>query len=446
MKVTAHEARRYAEVVADLTRRDDLYFSEYVEVTSVLARFWPEFLTMAELATLTFILGRTLMFRKKAESISKAHFLNGVIAADGTRVCSGVGVSHNTLRTALEGLVDKGIVDIHAFLDGKTETISRVYEVKTAKIVADRDTEGVRSMLIRSRKTMEKQPDRDGFEESGRGSKIWHTPLQNLAHNKEILRISKTSSKEDVSGSGEKVVERAFKLPMAKRVRRASVCTEPTTMSARERAEQILGAAKAKRNDRAVNTKVPTKKWETRTLQALLDKARESVGTSCPRITVVSKGIGVLHRRMLESEVEDVVDFFSWALTNWTLVASANRKAKATQLRNKATKAAQSEMHMAPNFSDLAYRFPYFFRFYQDRCYTEKQLASELKAKQEKIQTAKRKESEASIARRNEVRRRDEEAERQRRREEEAFRKRRAVMAQDSDDDLPEYEAPAWGG
>lgn len=438
MQTTVHESSDYRKVVARLTEREGVRFTEYIEVTSVLARFWSEFLTISEFAALTFILGRTLMFRKRAERISRQHFENGVVDSEGNRVCAGVGFSYNTLRTALDGLESKGLIEVHAFVQGRTEVIPRVYEVKTDKIVAGRDLSGVKNWTKNGEKAEEKQQIKQGKSGVQGSSKICDTLYQNLPHLKDILRIS-NNHKESSSEDYRKPAVPAKKEATMSNTSSANGCTK-----ARQLAEQILAKSKERRQTRASVTTVPTKKWNTTTLQALLDTAREKVGGAAPRIVVTAKGVGVLHQRMLAAGVEDVVDCFAWMIANWATVSSAQRRSVARQ-ENKRT----SEMHQAPNFQDLCYRFPYLYKFYQDRKFveTEKQAAQqEQRAAQERTNQSL---EQGRQARREAAKVNDLKKSRERARQDEEFENRRRARyrnpPQERDDDLPEYEAPVWG-
>lgn len=443
MKVTTHSKAEFSTALAHLTARNDLYFAEFVQVSSVLARFWSDFLTVSELSIIQFLVGRTLAFRKRAELISRSHFMEGVVSSDGLRICSGVGVAYSTLRIALEGLVQKEIVEVHAFTDGRKETIPRIYEVKTAKILEGRDTEEVLNMLRRAYKTGVRGPE----SSENRCAEIQHTVCRNSAHLKEIHSISNTSSYEDVPSPSATGRKREFLVDPKKKTRSANVCAEAPATTAKERAAQILGKARDKRAKRASNTSVPTKRWDVPTLQALLDTARESANVQTARVVVTTKPIGVLHKRMKEAQVENVLDFFTWALRNWNTVANAHRRSTAKKAQTTKS-AAQQEMKLVPNFNDLSYRFPYLLAFYNDRAYTEKQQAAEREQAIANDRAQRQAATAASNARRANVRRLDEEREAARRKQDAEFERRRHVRRSlpDDDDDLPEYEAPVWGG
>lgn len=436
MSLISHEFAQYSAVLKELTRKDDLYFEEFVRVTSVLMKYWPEELTIGEYAVMTFIVGRTLLFRKRAETISKHHFVDGIVSMDGTRVCHGTGMAYSSTRVAITGLVDKGYVSIHAFLAGKTETIPRVYEVNIDRILVGKDIEGVGDMLNRARNTR-----KSGSE---RGAEIQQTPCRNPAHLTSLLRKDNTSSKEEVPEAAAPGVAGLFKTPKRGRVvRDANDCIP--TKTAKEVAQATIAKAEATRATRSADTSVPTKRWDIRTLQALLDTARAAAGVSLPRILVTTKPIGVLHKRLLAAEVGNVVEFFTWALQNWNIVANANRKAKASQMRN--TKTTTSEMSLIPNFNDLAYRTPYILAFFNDRKYTQVQAKQASQAQRQQAEQYTQATEQATAVRRAAVRRQDEA---RKRLDDEAEAKRRVRRNQPTrqimdDDVIPEFVAKEWG-
>jgi hypothetical protein len=105
-----------------LTQKDDLHFVGWIEVNSVLGKFWTERLSSSEYLVLLFILNRTLMFRKKAEVITKKHFLNGIESGRGV-TCGGCGVGEATLTKALNSLCEQDFIHIHCFIEGHVESV-----------------------------------------------------------------------------------------------------------------------------------------------------------------------------------------------------------------------------------------------------------------------------------------------------------------------------------
>jgi hypothetical protein len=167
-----------------------------------------------------------------------------------------------------------------------------------------------------------------------------------------------------------------------------------------------------------------------------------------------SKGAGVLFKRMKEAEVKDTLEFFTWTFQNWGTVASANRRAKARQLKD--TKAVQSEMSMIPNFNELAYRFPYILVFFNDRKFTQvreqevktqqKTAVQQRHAQQQEAIEKRREIVRAEDRRRHEEDRRDQE-ERVERRSGIKRRTRTLEIADVLDDEpIPEYKEREWSG
>lgn len=375
MKYT-HSEHELSAIAKSLTQKDDQHFLVYVEVLAVLGKFWPERFTSTEYLVLSFIIHRTLIFRKRAETISRKHFMQGISNGRGV-TCSGVGVSETALKVALKRLCDDDYIHIHAFQAGHIESTPRIYELNHEAILAGYDTGEVQNMLKRSRKETREAPENGDFyaedtppKSRGGGGRI-------LGGITELLHSSNTSSLKEEESATDAPRKGAALRTSRKAPKEGEInCTTdaPIAGDARERIAQMQKASTQARSVRlSAVRELPARRWDIKDLQTLLDEARVRSGVSVPRIMATAKGAGVLFKRMKDSEIKDPLDFFTWTLKNWVTVANANRRAKAKQMKD--TKAVNSEMSMIPNFAEIAYRFPYILVFYNDRHYTEVQQA-----------------------------------------------------------------------
>lgn len=430
MAVIPHPVMTYAAVRKELTRKDDIHFADYIKLSVHLSRFSSEILTAAELQIVLFIMGRSLVWKKKAENIAFRHFLEGVFNGD-IMVSAPCGLSKNTIRAAIQSLNDKGFLDQHAFIDKRHEEKWRFYELNVAKILSNRGD-------LTASEEFSTSPE--PLPEIGR------PPSQKLVdiNNSNINNLSSYEDSASESPTSKRVV-RHRESSMAKRIE-VDCNTDP-----RDLVKQIAGRAQATRSTRVSKNAglVPKNKWTVVDLQALLDTAREEVesdGYRVPRLVVVAKNIGVLHRRMKEAGLQEVVPFFIWTLRNWGTVASANQRAKARQAKD--TQASQSAMSLAPNFNDLAYRFPYILTLYNDREQIKENEQREARQQQAKVEQH-RKQSEVAIqTRKEQARLKDLEREQQRSKDEQDIQRRvRRSPRPLANDDLviPEYKERKWG-
>jgi hypothetical protein len=145
---------------------------------------------------------------------------------------------------------------------------------------------------------------------------------------------------------------------------------------------------------------------------------------------------------MLEREVGNPLDFFTWVLKSWDKVASANRRSKARQAKE--TKSAQAEMSLSPSFNELAFKAPYFITFYNDReqaAIVEERVITEKATKTATVATA----SQAAIAaRRERVRLEDIEREEMRKAAAAVPRLRRTRSVEIDDDEVPQFKEQVW--
>lgn len=457
-----HAHKDYWEIKKELTKRNDEFFAQWVEFSSVLVKHWYSHFTVVEFQVLTFIAGRTLLFRKKAEAITRAQFYEGVRSGAGDPICSGCGVGETTLRRALKSLEDRGYIHVHAFSDGVSEQVSRIYEILPQRLLMSFDISEVTNMLNRAgigrlRGGVDGFDDENSLENSEfspRQTPLTKrgTPPHEVRVITDILHISKTSTNVDVSAPS--TPTNSGPILRTSRSRRkgqiAIDCNKPKVdlpTSAKDKLAALHNKQKALATERTTRAgRMPTIRWSTKDLQAVLDAARAQCGLSLPRIIVTAKPISTLHRRMLAAGVEDCLDFFTWALRNWNRVANANRKAKSRKMKTE--RVSDSEMALSPNFQDLAYRFPYILAFYNDRKYMEmveeesKQLAT---ATQTELVAAQQK---AIAANKRKVAERDKLREEQRKAEDEKYHERRRAKPRTApgleDDEIPQFRERSW--
>lgn len=426
MQTIRHEAVAYLETKARLTEKCEEHHKEYLRVSAMLQRYWLDHFTVSEMLVLTFIVGRTLAFRKKAEAVAFRHFLEGVKQGEG-RACAGCGLTENTVRKTIKQLQEREIILIHTFHRGKVESLWRIYELNLSVLASLSE----QSMPRNLRKTVAGDPLPTGGTH----------PSQPLGGYNYKKNNKGTSTSVEVS---------ADLLPTPKKGRKAPVanCSEtPQQVIARIKAE-----AERKREARLQRASTtPAKRWQSSEVQALLDKAREraqEAGYTTPRVIVTARPLPTLHKRMLAAEVADPLAFFTWTLQNWGTIASANRRSKARQAKE--TRTTTEAMSMAPNFNDLSYRFPYIVAFYNDREQTSVEERRQVQQQEQKVAQVRQSSQAALELRKKLAREQDLKREEERRAESEAvtrrMRRRPKVRTDDDEDERPVFVEPVWSG
>jgi hypothetical protein len=451
--IYTHKQADRRHILKDLQRKDDSYFYQWVEVNVVLSKFGTERFTASERDVLNFIASRTLLFRKKGETIFARHFLEGVHSENYGTVCVGAGVSINTLSKVLKSLEQKGVIDIHRFLDGKHESVARLYVIKHEEIIRGYDLEEVREMLNKRRPMTVRVESDEQFDDFDNDEHVKKpgTPIvggggPTRKGITDTLRVSRKASKDKEESATDAPRLRVGKKHVARGEIDCTAEERKSATTARAKLSEMVTTSTAKRATRLQAVKgMPAKRWEVTQLQAVLDQARADSGVTTARIIVTAKGMGLLYKRMKEAEVSDALEFFTWTMKNWSTVAGANRRSKATQLKD--TKAVNSEMSQVPNFSDLAYRFPYILVFFNDRKFVEVQKQEQ---QEEKTRQAKRTietQQQAIERRRKAVHEQDlrdlEEEREQDRKSAQRIRSRR-VEDMNDDDVVPVYRERTW--
>lgn len=394
-----HLPRSRRRVIANLTSLDDSHMGDFVLCSVAIAKQGGGLLGPSAMSVMMFILGRTLAFRKKAEVITTQQFEKGVVGKDGVSISSGCGVSTSTTRRALKELSEVGFIRIHTFSDGHKEQHARAYEVLTDAIKATADLESAKNWFKRSGfygqnyaeggVKFEPQTDETGKKVPFLGCQIYHT----ITDNDKSLS-NKILSNDNISQPTAATQEEEL-IPTPRKGRTPSKIAIDCKVPAKDIPSIVSAKHSTAINSRAAaSRKVSTRRWTTPELQALLDKARANVqeaGAQVNRIVVVSKNIGVFHKRMLASEIPDALEFLEWVFKNWGKVANSNKRAKARQ--TKVNQRTESVMSLTPNFNDLAFRLPYIIALYNDSQsveLVEQQLKQEERELEEK-KTATRK-------------------------------------------------------
>lgn len=430
MQVLKHEQREYRELKGRLTKPDKEHFTTFTYVSAAIHRYWSDVFTASELQVLMFIVGRTLSFSKKAETIAFRHFLEGV-EQDGRPVCASCGLKEKAVRAALKSLVTRGYVHIHAFFEGNVESLWRIYEVDLDKLLE------LSSMALDKSSTQNsKNRARRPLLSKGTPPYSQRGPISNI-------KESSTSTSVEVS---------AGLLPTPKKARAGKIADECNQFeNPADLVKHLANKAQERRTARSTRASaMPTKRWSTLDLQALLDKAREraeAAGYSTPRVIVTARPLPTLHKRMLAAEINDPLAFFTWTLQHWGTIASANRRSKARQAKE--TRTASEAMSMAPNFNDLSYRFPYIVAFYNDREQTAVNERRQVQQKEQKVERVRQSSEEAIAARRKLARELDLKREEERRKESETTTRRlrsRSKARVSADEERPVFVEPVWSG
>ena len=431
MLVVKHEQKQYKELKGELTKPEEDHFSTFVHVSSAIHRYWSDVFSVSELQVLMFIVGRTLSFSKRAETIAFRHFLEGV-EQGGRMVCAPCGLKEKAVRAALKTLVGRGYVRIHAFFQGNVESLWRIYEVNSAKLLE------LSSMSLgkSSAQTGKKQATRPLLSK-GTPPSSQRGPISNI-------KESSTSTNVEVS---------AARLPTPKRARAKTIADECNQFeNPADLVKHLAAQAQERRANRSNRASaMPTKRWSSLDLQALLDKAREraeAAGYSTPRVVVTARPLPTLHKRMLAAEIADPLAFFTWTLQHWGTIASANRRSKARQAKE--TRAASEAMSMAPNFNDLSYRFPYIVAFYNDREQAVVEDRRQVQQQEQKVEKSRKATEVAINARREAARELDLKREEERRKESETaarrLRRRPKARVEDDSEERPVFVEPVWSG
>ncbi len=93
-------------------------------------------LGLAELKVLLYIIRRTFGFKKDADSISFAQFINGITTKDGTVLDLGCGIKDRTsVSKALQSLEAKGIIDSEKRFTQSGDSDTTIYRLHFEEVV-----------------------------------------------------------------------------------------------------------------------------------------------------------------------------------------------------------------------------------------------------------------------------------------------------------------------
>lgn len=354
----------FDETLEQKQRQDGRFLTEYVQVSGALFEFWLDELGPAKASIVGFILGRTLFYSKEAAQIWSYQFIDG-IKKDGVGVvCKGVGLKQRAFREHLRELIEEDFLNVYRCADGRgNESEARLFAVNRDKLLGP-------LFANRSQNQMLAIPKKLRQTQSGQGEKADRQDLlggvaENAPHNIYINRRRTKVLHSPTSGEDQPETELVLRggniRPLATPKRMRSTSPE-TSKSAQEVLQSIAMKHSTGRQARVTQAKTKTP-WtlSKQEMQAVVDEKMSAYHPDECRMIVTAKSHGWLKRRMKESAPKDFTDFIDWVLRFWSDTA---RRHRAAALKD--TERNRDIMSAAPDFGEIAKRYPYFLRCYSN--------------------------------------------------------------------------------
>lgn len=344
----------FRRALTEKQRKNEYWFAQYSGIVGNISRFWLEELGPQKAVIMFFVLGRSLYFHKEAAQIWSYQFLDGVRQQDGQLVCTGVGMSENTLRKHLKELIEADFLDVYAAKSTRgTESEARLFAINCKKIMS-RPLESTEKNMLAIPKKL-KESSESGDSQNLRGG------LPNFGgHN--ICNSNRRSKLLLSPPSGEPGTGVVVPIP---KKRTNAAPTQREERSAEEVISKVAHIHEARRVVRtaAAETKSP---WllSQREVQALFDRKMAMYHPDEPRLMVTGKEYGFLKKRLKDSAPKDFTDFVDWTLRHWHSTAMSSRRSAAKKLEAGGARPV-APMSLTPDFAQLAYRYPYFLKVYQ---------------------------------------------------------------------------------
>jgi hypothetical protein len=285
---------------------------------------------------LCFILRLTYGSGREGAQVYGYQFEKGVVKRGTSElITSGLGMNVRTRKKHMMELVAQGFLTIYvARNEGQEhESDARIFEINCKKL---------------------------GVE----GVQIYTPPgCKTAPHHRDINRIAKAIHPAD-GGSGR--VEEfndgdtdMLKEPKKGRWQAPAQAESGATVVQRVQATAI---ARVTRRVESAQAKAPHQ-LSTEELQALLDSTMRQYAPNAQRVMVTQREHGSWRKRLRENPPADFGDFLSWTVRNWGEVSSQSRKAMKRRAETGQT-VRGTPIPMAPSFSTLVYRYPYFLAAY----------------------------------------------------------------------------------
>ena len=368
----------------------EVNYAKFSVVAGTISQYWLSKMEPQKVMILTWVLARTLFYKKEAVRIWKDQFINGIERRDGSgMVCEGCGLTRNTVAKHLRQLVEEDFIHAYRSVRNGVESEARLFEINVNKLIEPIEQNGGETMLAKPkvpREPRSKSPilgstkRREGGTPSGGG------------HN---ICINNRLDKSNLSPLRSEVGTRVLAIPKKGRAA-PSYATE-------ERVEDVVRAV-AHRHEQvrsvrasAAQNKAP---WllSKEEMQAVIDKATYAYYPDEPRMVVTNKEYGFLKKRLKESAPKSFTEFIDWVIRYWHSIAKQNRNAAMRRGLN-GTEDKSTPLDMSPSFSQLVYRLPYFLKAYSNFLAERRSDANdEAEAKQRKRLEARAAEAEKQAA------------------------------------------------
>lgn len=329
-------------------------------------------LDSAALALLLYLTNRTTRFCKVAEAIYAGTFDKPIEDPEtGEEIACALNMADTTRERALKRLTESGYVKVYR-CENRSLGLPPIYEVDCAMIlgypIKDEETDmPLREALSAGAKARAEARIAAKAEKlAGRGREISLSDREKqqaregekLSRNlREPTPQSAVTKPRDIQPR-----ERATSLSASRGAR-----AEPRS-TASEKLKQLQSAAIAKQTVRLASAAAkPAHQITKEELQALLDTAREQFASlGFPRTVVTGKTLAVLRRRLKATPPDDLRKFIQQTMITWAdFVARYNRMAT-KRAKDGDLSALQHPFGKYFNVEDLAYRYPYLLKVYQN--------------------------------------------------------------------------------
>jgi len=331
----------------------DEYYGVYNDVMRAVHDDYFLKLQLSPLKVFLFILGRTLRYKKVAQTIFMAQFMEGVHNAEQEQTTQGTGLSMTTVRSSLDALAKMGVVDVYRCAQ-ESKGAPTLYEINCKALLGfdiyDRKT-GMPLHELQSLRAKKNAENRDKLGGKG-GSKSHYLPLPK--NSREENRFITTEEKA-----------KALSAPRSARAERGLVVKKKT---ARETVEQLQSTAKQTRATRVATAAAkPAYEITKLEMQALVNQGMAMFHPDLPNVVITNATFGILRKRLKVSAPPDFKDFLFYVISTWeTFVATYDKQARKRALRGVEPARESKPFHRYFNFSDLAYRYPYLLTIYLD--------------------------------------------------------------------------------
>lgn len=362
MAILTLSEKDYRALVRDKNRTyPEEYAGLHMAVTESLYSRHLGTLKTSEVYFLGYLANRTTRYGKLAQDIATPTFNKALYSEKtGEQIAAPIGLARSTREIVIKSLEEKGFINVYR-CSNTLAFLAPLYEIRCETILGFPVYDQEKNVPIPFPKTRKAAEDARARYE--REEKILEEGLP------EIGRMCDRKS--------DTIKHRALSTEKATSLSTARVARVESGLTAKQLVEKdICNRVQSRATRVAASAAKPAHQITKLEMQALLDNGRERYQqTGTPRALVTNKALSKLRARLKANPPDDFKQFLLHTMATWAGFVAQYDRIAAKRAKGGDPSALAHPFARHFNFEDLAYRYPYLLKVYQNASGPARQVA-----------------------------------------------------------------------